>query len=326
MTRPILVATDTRVLAVDMDRGTVRPTTGLDGHRPTCLAVDRLDRTRAWCGTHRGGVFRSDDGGDSWAPVGLAEHRIMAITMSPVTRDMVWVGTEPSAVWRSTDAGGRWEATADLETLPSAPEWAFPPRPDTHHVRWIAAHPDDPDRLWVAVEAGALVFTRDGGRSWHDRVPGGPRDTHELHIHPHDPQTLRSAAGDGFFESHDGGDSWASPEEGLDVGYLRSVATDPGEPSTVLVSAASGPRSTYVAGLGDGRIYRRQRGGRWTRVRHGWPDPPTTIAPLLAPGHDPGEIWAVDERGVHRSSDGGVRWHAVAEFDPMPSHLRALAV
>jgi hypothetical protein len=131
------------------------------------------------------------------------------------------------------------------------------------------------------VEAGALVTTRDGGRSWQDRVPGGPYDTHELAIHPDAPDTLRVSAGDGYFESHDGGATWARPRDGLDVGYLRSVAIDPGRADVVLVSAASHAHAAYMAGRSDGRLYRREGEGPWTRVTAGWPDPPSTIAPLL---------------------------------------------
>src|SRR4029453_16918328 len=50
---------------------------------------------------------------------------------------------------------------------------------------------------------------------------------------------------------------------------------------SVLVSASSGPHSAYIAGRSDGRLYRRVAGGHWERVRDGWPDPPSTIAPLL---------------------------------------------
>jgi hypothetical protein len=45
-----------------------------------------------WCGTHRGGVFRSDDDGRSWTSVGLSGRLITAITASPVERDACgWV-------------------------------------------------------------------------------------------------------------------------------------------------------------------------------------------------------------------------------------------
>src|SRR6266508_4187699 len=195
---PILVATDREVVVVDVERGTSTSAQRIRD-RPTCLAADSLVHGRVLCGTHRDGVFRTDDGGRSWRSVGLAGRLIMAIAASPVERDVVWVGTEPSEVWRSADAGTTWEETSRLEALSSSSEWSFPPRPDTHHVRWIACHPLEPERLWVAIEAGALVSTIDGGRTWRDRVAGGPWDTHELAVHRNAPDTLHVSAGDGYF-------------------------------------------------------------------------------------------------------------------------------
>jgi hypothetical protein len=43
-----------------------------------------------------------------------------------------------------------------------------------------ATLPLEPKRRWVAIKAGALVSTIDGGRIWRDRVTGGSKDTHEL--------------------------------------------------------------------------------------------------------------------------------------------------
>jgi photosystem II stability/assembly factor-like uncharacterized protein len=322
---PILVATDREVLVIDAERGTSATARGI-GDRPTCLAADPVVHGRAWCGTHRGGVFMSADGGRSWQPVGLAGRLIMAVTASPSERDLVWAGTEPSQVWCSADGGNSWEPTNRLETLSSSSEWSFPPRPDTHHVRWIACHPLEPERLWVAVEAGALVSTFDRGHTWHDRVPGGPYDTHELAIHPMAPDTLRVSAGDGYFESDDGGVTWCTPRAGLEVGYLRSVAIDPEQPELVVVSASSGPHSAYLAGRSDGRLYRRVSRERWERVRDGWPEQASTIAPLLCAGMTAGELWTADERGVHRSEDSGKSWRSVAGYETSPQHLRGLAL
>ena len=321
----ILVATGTEIHRYDADGVAIESANGLDGQRPTCMVADLRVPGRVWCGTHRGGVFRSDDAGASWQAVGLGDQRITAIAASPSAR-IVWAGTEPSDVWRSDDDGRTWHRTRELAELPSSSTWAFPPRPDTHHVRWIACHPQRPERLWVAVEAGALVSTSDGGQTWQDRVPGGPYDTHELAIHPDAPDTLRVAAGDGYYESHDGGATWSRPRTGFEVGYLRSVAIDPGRPDVVLVSAATHAHAAYVAGRSDGRIYRREGDGHWQRVTSGWPDPPSTIAPLLVPGTTAGELYAADERGVHRSNDSGVIWQRVATYPRAPDHLRGLTV
>ena len=325
MSERVLVATADHVLVVDPARGSVEIASGMGGAAPTGLAADPHVVGRAWCCTHRRGVFRSDDGGATWSPAGLDGEQLMVVAASPARRDLLWAGVEMSAVWRSDDAGRAWRRTARLEGLPSSGDWAFPPRPDTHHVRWIACHPTDAGRLWVAIEAGALVRTLDGGRTWVDRAQGGPWDTHELAVHPDAPDVLRVAAGDGYFESGDGGETWASPMDGLEVGYLRSVAIDPGEPEVVIVSAATHAHAAYVAGRSDGRVYRRTGDGAWTRAA-GWPDPATTIAPLLIPGARRGELWAADERGVHRSDDGGVRFEKAAAFERTPRHLRGVGL
>lgn len=320
----VLVATESEILLLEAGAGDLTPTTGLDRRRPTCLATDPGAAERAWCGTDRNGVCRSEDGGASWSPSGLDGRRIMSLAASPVEKDVIWAGTEPSEVWRSADGGDTWEMAPGLDALPSSSGWSFPPRPETHHVRWIACHPREPGRLWVAIEAGALVSTPDGGRTWEDRVPGGPRDTHELAVHPERPETLRVSAGDGYFESHDGGATWQRPREGLEVGYLRSVVVDPDDPATVVVSAASHAHAAYVAGRSDGRLYGRRGDGPWVRVTEGWPDPPRTIAPLLTAGRGGGGLWAADERGVHRSEDGGGSWRRVAPFERTPRNLRGL--
>lgn len=324
MTR-IVVATDSDIVVAVSGRGMSMTRADLPD-RPTCLAVDPLTPGTIWCGTYRAGVFRSDDGGERWRQVGLEGIAVTAIAASPVEPATVWVGTEPSAMWRTADGGRTWEESRGLNDLPSSSEWSFPPKPETHHVRWIACHPHEAGRLWVAIEAGALISTTDAGRTWHDRVAGGPWDTHELAVHPAAPNVLRVSAGDGYFESNDGGLTWASPMEGLDVGYLRSVAIDPGNADLVVVSASTRPRTAYVAGHSDGRVYRRVGRGTWERVRNGWPEVPSTIAPLLAPGPNAGELWAADERGVHQSRDGGTSWELVATYASPPRHLRGLVI
>src|SRR5436853_615068 len=108
-----------------------------------------------------------------------------------------------------TAAGGTWEQHRRLER-------ASPP--------CLAVAPLDPaavERLYVCIEAGALVRSPDGGRTWVDRTPDGPWDTHTLAAHPQRPGRLYSAAGDGFStpghgyqESPDGGDHWVRPDDG----------------------------------------------------------------------------------------------------------------
>src|SRR5919109_3284984 len=125
----ILVATQSDIVVIDVQKGASTIARGVA--RPSCLAADPFMAGRAWCGTARDGVFRSDDGGVSWRPSGLRARRVTAVAASPTERDVVWAGTEPSEVWRSPDAGDRWERMRGLQKLPSSTEWSFPPKPHT---------------------------------------------------------------------------------------------------------------------------------------------------------------------------------------------------
>src|SRR5689334_6704358 len=148
----------------------------LGGRSPDCVAVDPRDPTRVYCGTAGAGLFRSHDSGRTWEPVGPGiDHPIVtAVNVGHAEQadgcGIVYAGTEPSAVFRSDTGGDSWVDLAGLRALPSADTWSFPPRPDTHHVWWIEADARVADRIFVAIEAGALVRTFDGGRTWRDRV------------------------------------------------------------------------------------------------------------------------------------------------------------
>src|SRR5258707_2254292 len=116
---------------------------------------------------------------------------------------IVYAGTEPSAVFRSDNGGASWVDLAGLRALPSADTWSFPPRPHTHHVRWIEADVSVSDRVFVAIEAGALVRTFDGGLTWCDRVRVGPYQTHTAVTQPLAPGPSYSDSRDGvLYRTH----------------------------------------------------------------------------------------------------------------------------
>jgi len=225
---------------------------------------------------------------------------------------IVYAGTEPSAVFRSGNGGDSWVDLAGLRALRSADTWSFPPRPHTHHVRWIEADVSVADRVFVAIEAGALVRTFDGGRTWRDRVRGGPYDTHTAATHPLAPGRIYSAAGDGYFESTDAGESWRSPEDGLKHLYLVGIAVDPADPDTVIVSAAAGPGSAYSPRRAESYVYRKTGLKRWEQAMSGLPDAKgTTAARFATHAGEPRVIYAANNHGLFRSDDAGRNWKAL---------------
>lgn len=282
-----------------------------EGYDLQCLAVPSEAPRRVFVGTFEDGLLRSTDGGRSFERVGrsIDSDRVTSATVSPHDPEEVWVGTEPSAVYRSRDAGDSWERMEGITDQPSEPEWYFPPRPDTHHVRWVEIDPNDPERVYVGIELGALLLSDDGGETWRERPPGSRRDNHSLATHPDAPGRVYSAAGDGYAESRDGGESWAHPQEGLEHRYCWSVRPDPADPDTVLVSSANGARSAHSAGAADSHVYRR-RGGSWERLAgRGLPTGEGVVRATLATHGD--EFYAVNNRGLFRSGDAGDSWECL---------------
>jgi photosystem II stability/assembly factor-like uncharacterized protein len=239
------------------------------------------------------------------------------VTSVAVADAGVWAGTEPSAVYRAPD-GTEFAACAPLEGLPSSDDWAFPPRPSTHHVRWLEW---TPERLYAAVEAGALLRSEDGGGSWCDRVPTGPTDTHSMATHPDRPDLAHAAAGDGFYVTEDGGDTWWTAEAGLDRTYCWSVVCDPTDPGALLVSAAHGARSAHTLETADSAVFRRGSGDdEWTRCED-LPGPEGLLRAELATTGDPGEAVAATNRGVYRTDDWGASWTPLTDAATWPPAL-----
>src|SRR5690606_33407832 len=228
--------------------------------RLMCVTTDPRHPGRVYCGTAADGLWRSDDVGSTWCRLGegVIHERVTAVAVSSTERgdgggggaglaSVVYAGTEPTALYRSRDAGETWEERRALLALPSAPTWSFPPRPETSHVRWIASDPLVPQRIFVAIEAGALVTSSDGGLTWTDRRPGSPYDTHTLVVHPRETGRLYSAAGDGYFESTTSGVEWERREDGLRHRYAYGLAVEPDDPDTVVISTARSAMSAHSA-------------------------------------------------------------------------------
>ena len=318
----IYAALGDRVLVGDGDSGWEDR---LLGHDIECVAAGAAEPDRAFAGTVAAGLQRTIDGGATWDAVLDAGDRVTSVAVSPHDASVVWAGTEPSAVYRSTDGGATWTERPGLTELDSASRWSFPPRPHTHHVRWIAVAPDDPDRVYAAVEAGAFLRSPDGGETWVDHPDGARRDNHTMATHPDAPNRVYTAAGDGYALSADRGETWTHPQEGLAHRYVWGLAVHPGDPDRVVVSAASGPRSAHSTS-GESYVYRWD-GDRWRQSMDGLPGPEGLARPVLSADPDEGFL-ALTNRGLFGSKRGeawtrrgsaDVDWPA--DYEQVPSGL-----
>lgn len=279
----------------------------LQGMGAEAAAVD-AQAARLYVGTADNGLFRSSDGGHSWQALAFPHERASALA---VQDGVLYAGTGPSSFWRSPDGGESWQEMEAMLALPSADMWSFPPQPHTHHVRWIEADPNVAGKLYVAIEAGALLRTPDGGETWQDRTSDGPYDTHTLATHAGSEGRVYSAAGDGYYESQDGGASWQRLMDGLQHRYLVGVAVDAGDAEAVLVSAAHGPRLSYSARNAEAFVYRKA-GGSFEQAMAGLPPAQGTVASRLAAHpHRAGHFYAANNHGLFHSQDAGRSWQAL---------------
>jgi photosystem II stability/assembly factor-like uncharacterized protein len=285
--------------------------------RPTqCVAVDPLQPRTVYCGTFGEGLWCSRDAGGSWWLVsnGIPYQEIMAVAVSRLERNgevgVVWAGTEPSALFRSEDQGASWQERPTLRELPSAPTWSFPPRPWTSHVRWIEPDPNVAERLFVGIELGGVMRSLDSGITWEDRKPGSQYDAHTLRTHRLAPGRVYEAAGGGYAQSDDGGETWYGYDEGLGHHYIWGLAVDPGNPDVVVISAAPGPRQAHDRNSADVALYRRTGDGPWKQVHDGLPMGIGTGAYVLAANEaEPGVIYAATRKGdLYRSPNAGISW------------------
>jgi photosystem II stability/assembly factor-like uncharacterized protein len=291
----------------------------LKGCEPQSIEIDPRNPERAYCGTFNDGLWKTDDGGQTWTNMNKQESfstsKVMSVSVSAPAKSndrfsTVYAGTEPTALYASNDGGESWEKLSALNELESASTWSFPPRPWTSHVRWIEPDINNPDYIFVAIEAGALVQSRDRGRTWIDRVEQGPYDTHTLSTHKKAAKRLYSAAGDGYFESLDYGKSWSSPSIGLKHNYLTGLAVDSGNPQTIIVSASSSAIQAHSVDNPNSQIYRRFADDQnWEAVSKGLPEPTgTVITILMSNPYSAGEFYALNNRGIFTSLDSGISW------------------
>jgi hypothetical protein len=273
----------------------------LEGVGVQCVAVAG---ERVLVGTRGHGAFFSADDGAGWERVELPERDIFAVAIGAAD-GALYAGSEPSRLFVAR-AGGAWAELEALQGIPSRGRWSFPPRPWTHHVRWIAPDPLHAERLVVGIELGGVMYSNDGGATFSDHRPGAKLDAHELAWHPHVDGRAYQAAGDGAAWSRDGGRTWESLDAGRDLGYCWALAVDPADPDRWYVSAASGPGAAHRGKSARGRLYRWE--GAWKPL----PLPSDSMPYALAT--DDGELLAGMADGrILRSRDRGETWDELSE-------------
>jgi BNR/Asp-box repeat protein len=317
---PLFAGTEDGIWTLGLaDETLVRQARGVEGQSIRAIATSPSEPNLvlAGAGLRGWGLFRSEDGGRSFARTGFQDHWVWDVVFDPVDAGTVYVGTEPPMVWISHDEALSFSPCSAVDRLPGRPAWTFFYEPfRAGHVHGFGLHRERPGRLIAGVEVGGLIVTEDGGRSWSEKLTG--EDVHKVAVAPDSPDRVFATTGRGLFVSEDGGDNWVLAPP-LDGTYLHSIDFDSMDPATIYVSTA---REAFA-------LLRSDDGGEtWKRLGQTLPSPLEGQSPIAIVPSTPRTLFFganVGEREsqIFRSADAGESW---ASFLPLIPRIRCLLV
>lgn len=328
-----------RILYIGTADGLYRalPENGGYGFRPSGLqgkgalrapvVIDRSERRRIYAATSRGGMFRSEDRGETWREIneGITYKEAWSLAQHPETGELV-LGTGPSSVFKSGDGGDSWTDCEQLRSLPETEDWTFPGPPHISHVKGVALCASDPKIIFGAVEEGWLIRSKDGGETWQNIKEGTEFDSHSVAVMPDDPATVVATSGKFFYKSVDGGEHFKKCSAGLDRRYMAQVAFHPSKPRRFFTAAAAVPPPFWrrPEGADSGFYLSEDRGDSWRRLSSGLPEHFTAAPRAVAGDAEDVNCFLVGmtDGGVWMTEDGGDSFKRILSGMPQVMSIR----
>ncbi|EAR49622.1 hypothetical protein OG2516_12571 [Oceanicola granulosus HTCC2516] len=255
-----------------------------------------------WAGTRPATLFKSTDGGASFAPVeGLSAHptrpdwpaggaglTLHHIVTDPGDPDRLWVGISSAGTFYSDDGGASW-------------------RTRNNGVRVLD---------WQTGEESFPEF----GNCVHGLAlaPGGAVMYQQGH--------------NGMFVSDDGGEEWRAVDAGLPSTFGFPVAVHPRDPDTAWLIPLNGDvKGRYMPDARAAVWRTRDRGNSWQDLRNGLPQEHCYAAVLrqaLARDRlDPaGVYFGTNSGALFASADEGDSWACVARDLPVIHSVETLVL
>lgn len=284
------------------------------------FAVDPTNRSRYFVAVCSGGVWKTDNAGNTYEPVFDKEgsYSIGCITMDPNNPNVIWVGAGENnsqrsvsfgdGVYRSRDGGKSWENLGLKES---------------EHIGKILIDPRDSNVVYVAAQGPlwrrggdrGLYKTTDGGQSW-SRILHINDDTgiNEVHCDPRNPDVLYASAyqrrrhvwtlvnggpGSGIHKSTDGGKTWRKITSGIpasDKGRI-GMAVSPANPDIVYAIIEAQDK--------DGGFFRStDRGETWAKMSDYNASSPQYYHEIVCDPKNPDRVYSLDTF-MNVTNDGG---------------------
>ena len=265
--------------------------------------------------SHGDGMYRSTDGGRTWAHLGLADTRnIGQVRVHPQDPDIAFVaalghahGPNPQrGIFRTHDGGKTWKKVLSRGNAAGGIDISIDPTNPRiiYAALWEAIR--RPHQMISGGEGSGLFKSTDGGDTWIEisrnrGLPKGVLGRIGVAVSPARPDrifALIEAKDGGVFRSEDGGVSWSKGSEDRELRqrawYYTHIFADPKDPETVWVLNVDAYRSSDA-----GKTFMRQA------IPHGdnhdmWIDPT-----------DPQRIIEGNDGGATISFNGGASWSSI---------------
>lgn len=243
------------------------------------LAIAPSDTMQVWAGTGEpntrntiepgGGIYKSSDGGITWAPMGLEKtQHIGGIAVHPTNPNIVYVAAL-GAVWKSnperglyktTDGGRSWQLAKFISDKAGFVDVKLDPR--NPNIVWAAAWElrRTPYSLKSGGAGSGLWKSTDAGATWTEvkgnGFPTGTKGRLRIGIAPSNPDIMytmveaaapsvdgsyvpeRTPAANGLYRSENAGTTWTQVNtNNTRPFYYSNVVVDPKNPNRVYFSS-----------------------------------------------------------------------------------------
>ncbi len=235
-------------------------------------------------------------------------------------------------------------------------DWWFPVPPHQGHILNMFIHPENPDRLLLAIEHGGVARSTDRGRTWEDVSLG--IDYLDMHVVVSLPPRFERyfvTSARGLYTADDPANGWTPAQNGIDRDYFHDLillsATNGGDPSMIVATADGSPgfwpaikgREHWVnteVGSRAALFRSTDRGQSWQRIGAGQGLPvemgpmiwalcadPTDTTSLFAGVGESAAVPSPSRRGavgaLLASRDGGDSWQTIRSEMAAVEHIFA---
>jgi photosystem II stability/assembly factor-like uncharacterized protein len=276
-------------LWISHDRGrTWSEAAQLKGQPVHALAQAASDPRILYAGTLEG-VFRSSDGGATWAqisPPGSHEiHEIESLAVAPSDPDVVYAGTW-HLPWKTTDGGKTWH-NIKQGLIVDSDVFSIIVDPEHPHTVYLSAC----SGIYKSENAGTLFRKIQG-------IPSEARRTRSLMQDPQKREVVYAGTTEGLYKTVNAGKTFERMTD-ADV-VVNAVYVDPGDSNRVLLATDRG-----------GVLESEDGGATFTPSNQGISE--RKVAAVLVNRDNPELLYVgvVNDKkygGVFRSGDGGAHW------------------